>query len=58
MFMLHGLFYPSPCYVSGPGNVAVVLLFMEGLKALRFKNILVCLPMMNGGLTGFGTTSG
>ncbi len=56
--MLHGLCYPSPCYVSGPGNVSVVLLSTEGLKALRFKNILVCLPMMNGGLTGFGTTSG
>ncbi len=26
-----------PCYVSGPGNIAVVLLSMEGQKALRFN---------------------
>ncbi len=35
--MLHGLFYQSPCYVSGHGNISVVLLSMEGLRALRFK---------------------
>ncbi len=26
-----------PCYVSGPGNIAVVLLSMEGQKTLRFN---------------------
>ncbi len=35
--MLHGLFYRSPCYVSGHGNISVVLLSMEGLKAVKFK---------------------
>jgi len=27
--MLHGLFDQSPCYVSGHGNISVVLLSME-----------------------------
>ncbi len=36
--MLYGLFYRSPCYVSGHGNISVVLLSMEGLGALRFKH--------------------
>ncbi len=35
--MLHGLFYQSPCYVSGHENISVVYLSMEGLRALRFK---------------------
>ncbi len=35
--ILHGLFYQSPCYIYGHGNVSVVFLSMEGLKALRFK---------------------
>ncbi len=35
--MLHGLFYQSPCYVSGHGNFSVVLLSMEVLRVLRFK---------------------
>ncbi len=34
--MPHGLFYQCPYYVSGPGNISVVLLSMEGQKALRF----------------------
>ncbi len=34
--MSHGLFYRCPCYVSGPGNFAVVLLSMQGLGALGF----------------------
>ncbi len=29
--MSHGLFYQSTCYVSGPGNIAVVLLYVEDL---------------------------
>ncbi len=35
--MLHGLFYQSPWYVSGHGNISVVLLSMEGLRSLGFK---------------------
>ncbi len=51
--MLHGLFYQCPCYVSGTGNIEVALLSMQGLRALRFhKNILICIPKMNEGLTG------
>ncbi len=51
--MLHGLFDQSPCYVSGHGDISVVLLSMEGLRVLRFKqNILICVRTMNGGLTG------
>ncbi len=34
--MSHGLFYRCPCYVSGSGNISVMLLSMEGQKALRF----------------------
>ncbi len=32
----HGLFYGCLCYVSGPGNIAVALMSMEGLRALSF----------------------
>ncbi len=34
--MSHGLFYRCPCYVSGPGNISVVLLSMKDQKALGF----------------------
>ncbi len=34
--MSHGLFYRCPWYISVPGNIAVVLLSMEGLRALGF----------------------
>ncbi len=34
--MSHGLFYWSPCYISGPGNIAVALLSMESQRALGF----------------------
>ncbi len=34
--MSHGLFYHCPCYVSGPGNISVVLLSKEGHRALGF----------------------
>ncbi len=32
----HGLFYRSPYYISGSGNISVVLLSMQGQKALEF----------------------
>ncbi len=51
--MSHGLFYRCIYYVSGPGNISVVLLSMEGQRALRFiRNILICVLKMNEGLTG------
>ncbi len=34
--MSHGQFYQCIYYVSGPGNISVALLYMEGLRALRF----------------------
>ncbi len=51
--MSHGLFYRWPCYVSGSGNIAVVLLSIEGQRALGFhqKYLNLC-PKMNEGLTG------
>ncbi len=48
--MSHGLVYRCPCYVSGPGNISVVLLSMEGSDFI--KNILICVPKKNKGLTG------
>ncbi len=57
--MLHGLFYQSPCYVSGHGNISVVLLSMEGLRALRFKQKYLNLCSDDERRSyGFGTTSG
>ncbi len=51
--MSHGLFYRYIYYVSGPGNISVALLSMEDQIALRFhRNILICVPKMNEGLTG------
>ncbi len=57
--MLHGLFYRSSCYVSGHGNISVVLLSMEGLEALRFKqkHLNLCSDDERRS-DGFGTTSG
>ncbi len=47
------MFYRCPYYASGPGNIAVALLSMEGQGALRFiKNILICVQKLNEGLTG------
>ncbi len=42
--MSHGLFYWWPCYVSGPGNITVVLLSMMGQRALGFhqKHLNLC----------------
>ncbi len=48
--MSHGLFYRCIYYVSGPGNISVVLLSMELSDFI--KNILICVPKMNEGLTG------
>ncbi len=57
--MLHGLFYQSPCYVSGHGNISVVLLSMEGLRALRFKQKYLNLCSDDERRSyGFGMTSG
>ncbi len=51
--MSHGLFYQCIYYVSGPGNISVVLLSMECQISLRFhQNILICVLKMNEGLTG------
>ncbi len=57
--MLHGLFYRSLCYVSGQGDISVVLLYMEALKALRFKqkHLNLCSDDERKSY-GFGTTSG
>ncbi len=59
--MSHGLFYRFPCYVSGPGNISVALLSMEGLRALRFHqkylNLLICSEDDRRSY-GFRTTSG
>ncbi len=51
--MPHGPFYRCPYNVSGPGNIAVALLFME-VRELSdlIKNILICVQKMNEGLTG------
>ncbi len=35
-YYFHMLFYRSPCYVSGLGNISVVLPSMQGQTALRF----------------------
>ncbi len=57
--MLHGLFYQSLCYVSGHGNISVVLLSMEGLRALRFKQKYLNLCSDDERRSyGFGTTWG
>ncbi len=48
--MSHGLFYRCIYYVSGPGNISVVLLSIELSDFI--KNILICVPKMNEGLTG------
>ncbi len=51
--MSNGMFYRCIYYVSGPGNISVVLLSMEDQRALRFhQNILICVLKMNEGLTG------
>ncbi len=57
--MSHGLFYRCPCYVSEPGNISVVLLFMEDQRARRFhqKYLNLCSEDERRSY-GFGTTRG
>ncbi len=57
--MSHGLFYQCIYYVSGPGNISVVLLSMEGQIALRFhqKYLNLCSEDERRSY-GFGTTWG
>ncbi len=51
--MSHGLFYKCLYFFSGSGNISVVLLYMQGQRALFFiKNVLICVPKMNEGLKG------
>ncbi len=57
--MSHGPFYRCPYYLSGPGNIAVALLFMEGQRALRFyQNYLNLCSEDERRSYGFGTTWG
>ncbi len=57
--MSHGLFYRCPYCVSGPGKISVVLLSMEGQKALGFnqKYLNLCSEDEQRSC-GFGTTRG
>ncbi len=50
--MSHGLLYRYPCYVSGPGTISVVLLSRVRELSYFIKNILICVPKMDKGLTG------
>ncbi len=36
--MLHGIFYRSPCYISGHGNISVVLLSMGGSESSQIQS--------------------
>ncbi len=57
--MSHGLFYRCIYYVSGPGNISVVLLSMEGQIALRFHQKYLNLGSEDERRSyGFGTTCG
>ncbi len=51
--MSHGLFYTCPCYVSVPlrGNSLAVYGRVREVSDL-IKNILICVPKTNEGLTG------
>ncbi len=55
--MSDGLFYQFSCYVSGPGDITVVLLSMEGQKALGIhqKYLNLCSEAERRSY-GFGTT--
>ncbi len=51
--MSHGLFYQCIYYVSGPGNISVVLPSVEETELFDFiKNILICVLKMKENLTG------
>ncbi len=54
--MSHGLFHQSSYYVSGPGNISVMLLCMQGQKALRFNQ--KYLNLCSEDKCGFGMTRG
>ncbi len=47
-------------YVSGPGNITVALLSMGGSESSQIpsKNILICVPKLNEGLTGLEQQEG
>ncbi len=45
--MSHGLFYRCIHYVSGPVNISVVLLSMEGQIALRFHQKYLKVPLQS-----------
>ncbi len=47
----HMDYFTNVLAVSGPGNIAVALLSTEGQRDL-IKNIIICVPKMNEGLTG------
>ncbi len=50
---------PMSSVVSESGNISVVLLSMQGQRALRFlQNILICVPKMNEGLMGLEWNKG
>ncbi len=53
-------FYRCIYYVSGPGNISVVLLSMWGSESSSdfIKNTLICVLKMNEGPYGFGTIWG
>ncbi len=54
--MSHRLFYRYPCYVSG--YIAVVLLSMQGLRALRFYQKYILCSEDEQRFYGFGYESG
>ncbi len=57
--MSHGLFYRCPYYVSGPGKCTVMLLSMEGQRALRFHKKYLNLSSEDERRSyGFGMTRG
>ncbi len=57
--MSHGLVYWCPCYVSGPGDIAVALLSMESQRALGFNQKYLNLCSEDEQMSyGFGTTWG
>ncbi len=45
------MFYQCSYYVSGPGNILVKKLSIRKFSDF-IKNILICVPEMNGGLMG------
>ncbi len=54
----HGLFYRGSYYVSGPGNISVALLSIQGQKALEFHQKYPNLCSEDERSYGFETTSG